>query len=148
MRLEPGKDDDPLHGILEEGLWVTGFSASYDALSYCWGTDVKDHILYTPEGTISMTVSLSQALRNIRDNDEAMYHWVDVICINQDNAEEKESTVQYMGQVYARARTVIVYLGEPDEHEYRGTELLEAYTAMYSLRTAWKTLLHDNVLRQ
>jgi hypothetical protein len=73
---------------------------------------------------------------------------VGVICINQDNAEEKESTVQYMGQVYARARTVIVYLGEPDEHEYRGTELLEAYTAMYSLRTAWKTLLHDNVLRQ
>ncbi|PVH75736.1 hypothetical protein DL98DRAFT_426942, partial [Cadophora sp. DSE1049] len=58
---------------------------------------------------------------------------VDAICINQDNAEKKESTVQYMGQVYARARTVIVCLGEPDEHKYQGIKLLEAYTAMYAV---------------
>jgi hypothetical protein len=65
--LQPGKNDDPLHGKIEQGLWTTGFMADYDALSYCWGTNVKDQILYTPEGTIEITVSLSQALRNIRD---------------------------------------------------------------------------------
>ena len=91
LRLEPGKDDDPLHGTLEEGLWVTGFSASYDALSYCWGTDVKDHILYTPEGTISITVSLSQALRNIRDNNEAMYLWWTQFASMSINTERKPS---------------------------------------------------------
>jgi hypothetical protein len=58
---------------------------------------------------------------------------VDAICINQDDLEEKELTVSYMGQIYARAHSVIAYLGEADELEYRALELLDAYTAMYAV---------------
>lgn len=133
LTLQPGNTNDDLYGELTEEMWVCASTPYFVALSYCWGTNVKDHTLHTPEGTISITSSLNQALRNIRDLNSPLYLWVDAVCINQDDAEEKESSVKYMGQVYARAQCVIVHLGEADEHQYRGFELLEAYTAMYSV---------------
>lgn len=133
LALKPSDTNDDLYGELTEEMWVGASTPAFFALSYCWGTNVKDHTLHTSEGTINITSSLSQALRNIRDPDSPLYLWVDAVCINQDDDEEKESSVKYMGQVYALAQGVIIYLGEADEHQYRGFELLEAYTAMYSV---------------
>lgn len=38
--------------------------------------------------------------------------WVDAVCINQENAEEREQQVAIIKQVYARAANVVVWLGE------------------------------------
>jgi hypothetical protein len=38
--------------------------------------------------------------------------WVDAICINQGNNEERAQQVQLMAKIYSRATRVLVWLGE------------------------------------
>jgi len=40
--------------------------------------------------------------------------WVDAICINQDDLEERSLQVAQMGQIYASAGKVVVWLGPAD----------------------------------
>jgi hypothetical protein len=40
--------------------------------------------------------------------------WIDQICINQNNAKEKASQVQMMGQIYKKAARVTAYLGNSE----------------------------------
>lgn len=42
------------------------------------------------------------------------YIWVDQICIDQSNTVERNAQVSLMGQIYARARNVIAWLGRHD----------------------------------
>jgi len=38
--------------------------------------------------------------------------WVDAICINQVDQKEKEDQIPLMAEIYAKARRVVVWLGE------------------------------------
>ena len=42
--------------------------------------------------------------------------WVDALCINQDDQEERARQIAMMGDIYSHAANVIVWLGEADEH--------------------------------
>jgi len=38
--------------------------------------------------------------------------WIDAICINQDNLDERSQQVSLMTDIYSKARRVIIWLGE------------------------------------
>lgn len=40
------------------------------------------------------------------------YVWIDLICIQQDRIEEKNHQVQQLGNIYMKAKTVCIWLGE------------------------------------
>lgn len=63
---------------------------------------------------VEMTIGgeLYSALRRLRKEDEELRIWVDAICINQLDIEERNVHVKMMGEVYAKAETVRVWLGE------------------------------------
>ena len=42
--------------------------------------------------------------------------WVDALCINQDDIQEKIDQVQAMDLIYQRASRVLIYLGEADDY--------------------------------
>lgn len=46
---------------------------------------------------------------------KAPYFWIDAICINQEDLEERALQVQLMGQIYRRSSTTIAWLGEEDK---------------------------------
>ncbi|KAH7069275.1 heterokaryon incompatibility protein-domain-containing protein [Paraphoma chrysanthemicola] len=85
----------------------------YEALSYVWGEAIFSKCMYeVPTNTIiPITENLSHALRNLRYRTSIRYLWIDAVCINQKDVEEKGHQVQRMGQIYAEARRVIVWLG-------------------------------------
>jgi hypothetical protein len=98
-------------------------STSYEALSYTWGDSVS---LETIEVCVSLdsgnddrsmiiTRNLYDALQRLR-TDEPRRLWVDAICINQDDLQEKAHQVARMGQIYGNADNVIVWLGEDDAY--------------------------------
>ncbi|KAH6857601.1 heterokaryon incompatibility, partial [Alternaria alternata] len=84
----------------------------YTALSYVWG-DAKHtkpiQLGYHQIPTI--TKNLEKALRHLRDRASERILWVDAICINQSDEEEKLSQVQSMGDVYRNAVEVRIWLG-------------------------------------
>ncbi|KAF2017677.1 HET-domain-containing protein [Aaosphaeria arxii CBS 175.79] len=44
-----------------------------------------------------------------------MYYWIDALCINQSNVEERNAQVTMMGKIFAAAESVIVWLGKKDD---------------------------------
>jgi Heterokaryon incompatibility protein (HET) len=94
-----GLEDEPLRCSLE--VISLEDNARYSALSYCWG-DANDRVNITVnEQNISVTKTLENALRRIRNVNQNTVVWADAICINQQDAAEKSVQVGMMGDIYS-----------------------------------------------
>ncbi|KAH8719455.1 heterokaryon incompatibility protein-domain-containing protein [Phaeosphaeriaceae sp. PMI808] len=83
----------------------------YEAISYVWGSpDIVEPIICDGHTTY-ITISLAQALRQIRSQNESRVVWADSLCINQDDVSERSEQVQRMGDIFERAERVIIWLG-------------------------------------
>jgi hypothetical protein len=82
----------------------------YDALSYNWGNMKKPKMIKVNGKKMLITNNLYEALRDIRLPGETRTVWVDQICINQNNVEEKEGQIPLMNTIYSRAQNVLVWL--------------------------------------
>ena len=61
--------------------------------------------------------NLWKALTHIRLATENQTLWIDAICIDQQNIQERNHQVEIMGEVYGKATLVIVWLGTLLERE-------------------------------
>ena len=88
----------------------------YEALSYVWGDPTERFsisVLSESEACdFEVTANLHAALLRLRDRYFDRILWIDAICINQSDDEEKEHQVHSMAKIYGLANRVIVWLGE------------------------------------
>ncbi|KAF7943820.1 uncharacterized protein EAE97_005890 [Botrytis byssoidea] len=85
----------------------------YEALSYVWGgIDDPPHSIYINGNSLSITANLHAALLRLRNHTLERVMWVDALCINQQDDQEKGLQIQLMPRIYGQAAQVIVYLGE------------------------------------
>lgn len=87
----------------------------YEALSYTWGSKEKVAEITVNGSTMHITSNLYVALRHIRLANQDRILWIDAICIDQDNIEERRHQVQQMSYIYKEAEQVIIWLGEGTE---------------------------------
>lgn len=67
-------------------------------------------IIFCDGKVMKVTPSLYDALLQLRQRPPQEY-WIDALCINQMDDEEKSSQVQMMGRIYREAELVLVWLG-------------------------------------
>ncbi|RII22538.1 hypothetical protein CUC08_Gglean013452 [Alternaria sp. MG1] len=84
----------------------------YEALSYTWGTTTSPREALLSGTPISVTESLDLCLRRLRYADRSRILWVDALCINQDDIQERSKQVQLMAMIYSSAKNVLIWLGE------------------------------------
>jgi hypothetical protein len=84
----------------------------YDALSYVWGNPAEKLPIFIHTDSFDVTVNLHAALSHLRNHSIERILWIDAICINQANQEEKQYQIQSMAKIYGQANRVIVWLGE------------------------------------
>ncbi len=112
LELAPGDGDRTLKGKL---IHVhLDEDPEYSALSYVWGSGTDRSKIECNGGEAEVTKNLEEALKNLRHDSELRYLWVDALCINQQNVEEKDHQVALMKDIYAYAKEIIMWLG-PDE---------------------------------
>jgi len=93
----------------------------YIALSYCWGDPKITKSVYIGESLVEVTVNLHLALKAVRKfrlksgSNEVTRLWVDAICINQKDGQERSQQVRNMRQIYSRAEEVIAWVGPTGE---------------------------------
>jgi hypothetical protein len=92
----------------------TGTTVEYTALSYSWGRPELCETLICDERKMPISRSNAAALIALRSPTEPTYVWIDAICINQKNDQEKSAQVARMLNIYQKAQSVTVWLGEPD----------------------------------
>lgn len=109
LHLEPGCDDEPFRGRLE----VTNAekASPYEALSYCWGNEEPNSHMWIEESPLPIRPNLASAIKALRYRDKARRLWIDALCIDQSNLEERSRQVRYMRLIYRHCTKVIVWLG-------------------------------------
>ena len=91
----------------------------YRALSYTWGEpnlDGSSSSILIAGASLRVTENLDHALRQVRNEIKTTelpsYWWIDAICINQGDVEERNSQVALMRRIYGSAMQVQVWLGD------------------------------------
>ncbi|KAF1995299.1 HET-domain-containing protein, partial [Amniculicola lignicola CBS 123094] len=87
----------------------------FTALSYVWGAMVPEpHHVNCGGFRIKITENGHCALRHLRKKLGNFTIWVDALCINQADVAEKSHQVPLMADIYSKAASVFVWLGESD----------------------------------
>ncbi|KAF4539069.1 Heterokaryon incompatibility protein [Lasiodiplodia theobromae] len=150
----PAKDDnEPVSCVLLEFKPPVQQQHHYIALSYCWGEMQNQraitlaHMPTGPDGggdyftrfkPFRVTENLHNALRSFRKwqreywdpgfgrKPKYPHFWIDALCINQNDNEERSYQVGMMGQIYASAANLWIWLGE-DKAMQEAAKRVKAY---------------------
>ena len=113
--------DAPLQCRIFPCRLVDTLSVSYEALSYVWGPQEPLHDLLCGDvkpRVLRIGPNLLDALLHLRlhpwNNPNSRLLWIDRICINQDDIEERASQVELMHYIYKICRQALVWLGMED----------------------------------
>ncbi|KAK6600797.1 het domain protein [Botrytis cinerea] len=84
----------------------------YEALSYVWGDADNSCSICVNGHSLIVRANLHSALLRLRDPVLDRIIWIDAICINQEDLNERGHQVQLMAKIYSKASQVVVWLGE------------------------------------
>jgi hypothetical protein len=132
LRLHP-KGHSPEGGLRDNGLYAdlvtvnlhilegamidgTTQNIHYDALTYSWGHPEPSETLIIGGKAKPISRQNATALIALRHPTQIANFWVDAICINQDDKQEKSEQVAHMLAIYKKARSVTAWLGSPDSN--------------------------------
>ncbi|KAG8169933.1 hypothetical protein KVR01_000678 [Diaporthe batatas] len=93
----------------------------FHALSYVWGDDTDIGRISIDGQASPVAACLATVLEHLRAHhyDSLRLHstplWIDAICINQADPEERARQVALMSRIYRQASRVLLWIGEGDE---------------------------------
>ncbi|KAI1750901.1 heterokaryon incompatibility protein-domain-containing protein [Xylaria castorea] len=110
--MPPGQNDVESPIICEVSVASRSDNPDYEALSYAWD-DRAPFTIQVSGSEVKVTPRLYNALRQLRLRDRTRNLWIDQLCINQWDLEEKALQVQLMRSTYTRCSRCLVWLGMP-----------------------------------
>ena len=88
---------------------------AFVAISYTWGSPGDARELRVNGRPFKVRVNLWNLLSHLRQRGESRFLWIDALCIDQQNLEERSFHVNMMAEIYEQAEMAIVWLGLPSE---------------------------------
>lgn len=160
IHLLPGSPDDELQCSL--AAVRLGEQPVYDALSYCWGQRVSNRYISlrpsallaaatgdpVPITKLAITDTLHDALVYLRDPQQERTLWVDQICINQRDDDDRSTQVKLMQDIYSSTRRGIVWLrlGRPRFPEWLVPQTSALAGFFEEIETAIEEISNDHGL--
>ncbi|KAL1618933.1 hypothetical protein SLS56_010350 [Neofusicoccum ribis] len=118
---------------------------TFDAVSYAWGREGRTETIFCNNEPVQVTPALKAMLKHIFHHRPSPDHleleqtfgvslrplWIDAICINQNDPQEREAQIRLISSVFARATRVIIWLGPEGRHT--DSFMYEASTVVQAL---------------
>ncbi|CAG8958001.1 hypothetical protein HYFRA_00000344 [Hymenoscyphus fraxineus] len=134
LTLLPGRQESPICCNL--AVAPLHSPPHYEALSYTWGNPFSSISETQVSATSTFTIllngnrfpigfNLEGALRFLRYEERERILWIDALCIDQGNDEEKSCQVRAMSRIYRNAGCVLAWLGSGDRHAELAFETLD-----------------------
>lgn len=95
---------------------------------YTWGDPADTVNIYIEGEAFQATSNLHAALCQLREKGHKSL-WVDAVCINQTDLEEKNIQLLQMGAIYQRANQTIAWLGNEADDSNKAFATIEAIAA-------------------
>lgn len=104
------REDTPIRLDLRHAS-VNDDKTQYTALSYVWGDQSDSRKIFINGYLARIGCNLHDALCHLRQMGVSSWLWIDAICIQQSNLEEKSWQVNLMRSVFSQAELVYAWLG-------------------------------------
>ncbi|KAF7932866.1 uncharacterized protein EAE98_004165 [Botrytis deweyae] len=116
LRLEQSSPDgdDYCFSLTVHDFCDDAYHPRYIAISYTWGDFVPLMPIIVNGQRMRVRFNCWYALWQMRHHSVTDYLWIDSLCINQDNNEEKNFQVAIMGSIYKSALWVASCIGTGD----------------------------------
>jgi hypothetical protein len=108
LELQPGPRGTEIRGRLIRSSLAD--MPLYEALSYTWGPSNNSNNIRLGQINLAITDNLAAALEVLRCEAQVRTLWIDAICINQQNLDERSQQVQLMREIYRNAKRVVVWI--------------------------------------
>jgi Heterokaryon incompatibility protein (HET)/Clr5 domain len=107
VALQPGTgEEEPVLQKFESAL-----ETPYEALSYNWGDLTRRRTIMVNKKAEQITNNLYDAIKALRYPNRTRVLWIDAICINQRDVEDRNYQVSIMNKIYEGAMHVCIWLG-------------------------------------
>ncbi|KAI2635778.1 heterokaryon incompatibility protein-domain-containing protein [Hypomontagnella submonticulosa] len=87
----------------------------YIAISYCWDPSSARRAMFLDSNSFSVSETVLEVLNQVQASQHAtntkQLLWIDQICINQGDPDEKLDQIYRMGEIYSKAEKVFIWLG-------------------------------------
>ncbi|CAM1507743.1 Fc.00g045910.m01.CDS01 [Cosmosporella sp. VM-42] len=134
LSIQADNPDESLRGQLNETTLEE--HPKYLTLSYTWGDAAATKDLHLTDKCLKIRPNVFDALCRLRKNIGSFTIWIDAVCINQDDLDERSAQVSIMRHIYESASRTIVYLGE-NSH---GKKLREFCEDLYKFTSSFPAL--------
>lgn len=133
------REDGQFVGKLETFLLAS--APHFYTASYVWG-DTRDsgisiHLKNGPLPVLPSLVPFLQMVTKHHDFKEKDWWWIDSLCINLTDGNEREQQVRVMADIYKRARRAVIWLGEEKEPNSDCTGAIRFLYTLASLQVAF-----------
>lgn len=118
LLIEPGVPGSRIRGSLHESR--PGDGVKYLALSYVWGSPQIVAYVMVEDHYSLVTANLHAALQRLRSEQEHLCIWIDQICINQQDQEERSQQVMLMHVIFSKSDQVCIWLGNDTQPYEKG----------------------------
>ncbi|KAI0540225.1 HET-domain-containing protein [Xylaria digitata] len=107
----------------------------YEAVSYGWGSSELTEEILVDRCRFPVTTSAFSLLLARRSVWRERTLWIDALCINQEDLQEKSEQVQLMRDIYHRASRVIAYPAGDWQLRLAGSLIYQFWSLMYQYNT-------------
>ncbi|KAI1059363.1 hypothetical protein LB507_003951 [Fusarium sp. FIESC RH6] len=121
LQVQPGEPSEPLSCKLINFADAT--KRSWTCLSYTWGTEPPKEEILINGVSFPVRSNVYNFLRQAQHQGPRNL-WIDSICINQSDIQERNAQVDFMSEIFGEAELVIVWLGQTSPALERAFKLL------------------------
>ncbi|KAK3683276.1 hypothetical protein LTR37_020389 [Vermiconidia calcicola] len=147
LNIHPGSDSSELRLDIQQVCLDDKTLPPYSALSYCWEGQASDCPTLCDDATLHVTKNCKDAMMKLRMPEETVTLWIDSICIDQTNNEEKSGQVALMAEIYKNANQVTVWLGEWSRKMQQAVGIIKEIGDLSSLALLGWEATHEDGLR-
>jgi hypothetical protein len=130
LYIEAGTDESPIRCRLV----TTSLEASptYEALSYTWGSTEQGFTISCNNIPLLVTQNLYDAFQYLRNPEHERIMWIDAVCINQIDDQERTDQVGIMKDIYAKASRVVIWLGKESSEDELAFKMLNLFKELFA----------------
>lgn len=142
------KHSDTIKVSCKITTWPTDSVPPFHAISYTWGDPKSIKTVLINGKPFEVRMNCEFVLKQARWHGKSRYYWIDALCIDQENLDEKGKQVAIMGNIYNKAAHVLACVGEhTDESRFLFRKIGHFLFTLRELPPSSKSLILKMYLR-
>ena len=127
--IRPACNEGDVHCEMQTISLLARPPPTYETISYVWG-DAKLHgTVFINDQKLNVPLSTEVVLRRMRHAEVERSVWIDSLCIDQTDDDDRNYQVQLMCDIYSNTATGLIWLGDDNGH---AEETFQAIHALYT----------------